>query len=122
MYEDASKAEAAALPDPRTACFNARRGLESAVQWAFRFDTALRRPYQDNLSALIHEPTFKATAGEAVFAKARAINTLGNRAVHGTRPVHQADSLAAVRELFHVLLLAGPHLRPRDRARCQCSP
>ena len=90
------------MPDPRTACFYARRALEAALRWAFQYDTSLRRPYQDNLSALIHEPTFKATAGEAVFAKARAINTLGNQAVHGNRPVHQVDSLAALRELFHV--------------------
>ena len=27
-------------------------------------------PYQDNLSALIHEPSFKQAAGEAVFSKA----------------------------------------------------
>ena len=35
---------------------------------------ALQLPYQDNLSALIHEPTFKTAAGEAVFTKARVIN------------------------------------------------
>ena len=59
-------------------------------------------PYQDNLSALIHEPTFKAVAGEAVFSKARVINTLGNQAVHSHRPIQQFDALTAVRELFHV--------------------
>ena len=48
---------------------------------------ALKLPYQDNLSALIHEPSFKQAAGEAVFSKARVINTLGNRAVHS----HRAD-------------------------------
>ena len=61
-----------------------------------------RLPYQDNLSALIHEPSFKQAAGEAVFSKARVINTLGNRAVHSHRAVPEADALAAVRELFHV--------------------
>ena len=35
---------------------------------------------RNNLSALIHEPTFKNTAGEAVFNKARVITQLGNRA------------------------------------------
>ena len=39
-----------------------RRALELALDWAFRYDTALHRPYQDNLSALIHEPTFKNAA------------------------------------------------------------
>ncbi len=37
-----------------------------------------------------------------MFSKARVINTLGNRAVHSHRPVPEADSVVAVRELFHV--------------------
>lgn len=102
VFEAASRAEAAVHADPRTACFYARRALELAVSWAFKHDAGLRLPYQDNLSALIHEPSFKQTAGEAVFSKARVINTLGNRAVHSHRPVLEADALAAVRELFHV--------------------
>jgi type I restriction enzyme R subunit len=102
VFEAASKAEAAVRADPRTACFYARRALELAVNWAFKHDPGLRLPYQDNLSALIHEPSFKQTAGEAVFSKARVINTLGNRAVHSHRPVPESDALAAVRELFHV--------------------
>jgi type I restriction enzyme R subunit len=102
VYESASKAAGLAYSDPRTACFYARRGLELAVAWAYKSDSSLRLPYQDNLSALIHEPTFKKSAGEAVFNKARVINTLGNQAVHSHRPVQQSDALAAVRELFHV--------------------
>ncbi|MGH7664608.1 MAG: DEAD/DEAH box helicase family protein, partial [Gemmatimonadaceae bacterium] len=102
VFEAASKAESALHADPRTSCFYARRALELAVSWAFKHDPGLRLPYQDNLSALIHEPSFKQTAGEAVFTKARVINTLGNRAVHSDRPVPEADALAAVRELFHV--------------------
>jgi type I restriction enzyme R subunit len=102
VYEAAKKAEAAVHPDPRTACFYARRALELAVHWAFKHDPALKVPYQDNLSALIHEPTFKAAAGEAVFTKARVIAKLGNEAVHSHRPVRQYDALSVVRELFHV--------------------
>ena len=102
VHEAASKAAAAVYPDPRTACFYARRALELAVSWAFKSDASLHLPYQDNLSALIHDPTFKAVAGEAVFSKARVINTLGNQAVHSHRPIQQFDALTAVRELFHV--------------------
>jgi type I restriction enzyme R subunit len=103
VHEAACKAEAALKPDPRTACFYARRALELTVSWAYRFDSSLQLPYQDNLSALIHEPTFKAQAGEAVFSKARLIARLGNQAVHSAKPVKQADALTAVRELFHVV-------------------
>ncbi|MFO0847325.1 MAG: helicase-related protein [Gemmataceae bacterium] len=73
VHEAAARAEAAAVPDPRTACFYARRALELLVHWAYKHDPALRLPHQDTLSALIHEPTFKAAAGDAVFAHAKFI-------------------------------------------------
>jgi len=101
-FDAAARAEAAVHADPRTACFYARRALELAVAWAYKYDATLKLPYQDNLSALIHEPSFKQAAGEAVFSKARVINTLGNRAVHGHRAIPSDDALVAVRELFHV--------------------
>src|SRR5204863_9163030 len=84
-----------------------RRALELALAWTYKHDAALRLPYQDNVSALIHEPSFKQTAGEAVFNKARVINTLGNRAVHSHRAIPADDALVAVRELFHVTYWLG---------------
>ncbi|WP_081126284.1 DEAD/DEAH box helicase family protein [Metallibacterium scheffleri] len=102
VHEAAGKAAAAVHADPRTACFYARRALELAVAWTYKHDAALNLPYQDNLSALIHEPSFKITAGEAVFNKAKVIITLGNRAVHSHRAIPSDDALVAVRELFHV--------------------
>ena len=102
VYEAAAKAEASVFPDPRTACFHARRALELTVSWLYKHDSSLTLSYQDNLSALIHEPTFKASVGEAIFNKAKVITKLGNQAVHGTKPVHQLDSVSALRELFHV--------------------
>ncbi|MCC6867319.1 MAG: DUF4145 domain-containing protein, partial [Burkholderiales bacterium] len=102
VFDAAARAETAVHADPRTACFYARRALELAVSWAYKHDAALKLPYQDNLSALIHDPSFKEAAGEAVFSKARVINTLGNRAVHGHRAIPLDDAMVAVRELFHV--------------------
>src|SRR5215210_6918597 len=87
VYDATARAERAVHFDPRTSCFYARRALELAVSWAYKSDAALKLPYQDNLSALIHDPSFKQAAGEAVFSKARVINTLGNRAVHGHRAI-----------------------------------
>ena len=102
VFESAVRAAAAVYPDPRTACFYSRRALELAVAWAYKSDASLRLPYQDNLSALIHEPSFKAAAGEAVFNKARIVNQLGNQAVHSHRVIQQLDAVNSVRELFHV--------------------
>src|SRR5256886_12829453 len=87
VFEAAGKAEAAVHPDPRTACFYARRALELAVAWVYKHDAALKLPYQDNLSALIHEPSFKQTAGEAGVGTARGIHTPRTRA----RPGPPAD-------------------------------
>lgn len=107
VFDAAARAEGAVHADARTACFYARRALELAVAWVYKHDAVLHLPYQDNLSALIHEPSFKQAAGEAVFSKARVINTLGNRAVHGQRAIPQDDALVAVRELFHVCYWLG---------------
>ncbi len=102
LFEDAAKAESLANADARAACFYARRGLEIAVQWLYRHDRTLRLPYQDHLSALIHEPTFRDAVGTAVFNKARVIKDLGNLAVHSQKPVRTVDAVTAVRELFHL--------------------
>src|SRR5258708_4331200 len=102
LQDAATKAESLAHPDSRAAFFYARRGLEVMVHGLYKHDAAMRLPYQDNLSALIDESTFKATASAAVFAKTVLINRLGNQAVHGHRAVQQSDALTAVRELFHV--------------------
>jgi len=102
VFDAARRAEHFAYGDPRTSCFYARRTLELVVAWAYKYDASLHLPYQDNLSALIHDPSFKRVAGEAVFSKARVIATLGNRAVHGARVVPSDDAVVAVRELFHV--------------------
>src|ERR1019366_3654110 len=76
--------------------------VEVAVKWAFRTDPGLKLPYQDNIAALLHEPSFRRAAGEAVFAKAKYINSLRNRAVHEERKTSPGDAAGAVKELFHV--------------------
>src|SRR5579863_6559669 len=102
LHEPARRAEALVNRDPRASCFYARRTLELAVAWLYKHDTSLRLPYQDQLSALIYEPTFRQTVGDAVFNKTRVIKELGNLAVHSAKPIRQLDALAATRELFHV--------------------
>jgi type I restriction enzyme R subunit len=102
IHEAAVKAEDAAHGDPRTSAFHARRALELTVRWAYKADAALKLPYQDNVSALLHESTFKQVAGEAVFNKCRLIVSVGNRAAHDARNIPEAAALAAVEELFHV--------------------
>ncbi len=101
IYESAAKAESLAHSDPRSSCFYARRALELAVQWLYKHDSTLALPYQEHLSALIHEPTFRKATGEAVFNKARVIKEVGNLAVHSHKPIRQFDAQTVIRELFH---------------------
>src|SRR5438876_6040592 len=102
LFFEAEKTEALVIPDPRTACFYARRTLEQIVGWLYKSDPSLKLPYQDNLSALIHEPTFKNAVGTKIFVKAKLVKDLGNLAAHSPKPLAQLDSMMAVRELFHV--------------------
>lgn len=101
LFESAKKAEELAKADARGSCFYARRTLELAVAWLYKHDRSLRLPYQDNLSALIHEPSFRDTVGDAIFTKARLIKDLGNLAVHSTKKIERSDAVSATRELFH---------------------
>ena len=100
VHEAAARAEAAAHPDPRTACFYARRTLELAVGWVYKSDASLRLPYQDNLSALIHEPTFKRRRRGGV--QQGAAHHQARQPGRPQPPAGRGRRATAVRELFHV--------------------
>jgi type I restriction enzyme, R subunit len=102
VHEAAVEAERQAAVSPTAAAFFAGKAVEVGVKWAFRNDPGLKLPYQDNIAALLHEPSFRRAAGEAVFAKAKYINSLRNRAVHEERTIKPGDATGAVKELFHV--------------------
>ena len=101
LHDSAGRAESFAYTDARTACFYARQTLEIAVHWLYKHDPAFKLPYQEHLSALIHEPTFRDTVGPAVFAKVRLLKDLGDLAVHSHKPMRRVDGITAIRELFH---------------------
>ena len=103
LFDPAARAESLVYPDSRSSCFYARRALELAVHWLYKHDSTLKLPYQDYLSALVHEPTFRRAVGPAIFAKIKVIKDLGNLAVHSHKPVRQFDALTAIKELFHVM-------------------
>jgi len=103
LFDPAVKAESLVYSDARSSCFYARRALELAVHWLYKHDTALKLPYQDHLSALIHAPSFRNAVGPAIFAKIKLVKDLGNLAVHSHKPVRQLDALTAAKELFHFM-------------------
>ena len=110
LFAEAGNAEQAALTDPRTACFYARRTLELAVGWLFQAEGGqnngkrgnLQMPYKPDLSAFLFEPSFKILVGPALHAKMDVIRKQGNNAVHSARPITALDATAVLRELFQV--------------------
>lgn len=107
LYSAAATTESSINSDPRAACFHARRSLELAVHWIYANDNSVRRPYDDNLSALIHEHTFRNLMSNDLFLKVRTIKDIGNLAVHSPRPINQMDAHRSVVELFHFLYWLG---------------
>src|SRR5260370_37469778 len=103
LHESAIKVESLALTDARSCCFYARRTLELAVDWLYERDSALKKPYDDNLSALIYEPTFKQNLPGELFLKVKTIKEVGNLAVHSRKPITKRDALRATKEQFHFL-------------------
>jgi type I restriction enzyme, R subunit len=100
---EATKAERFVAVDPRSACFYARRTVELAVQWLYDVDRTLRRPYRDDLSAMLYEPSFQAAVEERIRVKMNLVRKQGNAAVHDRRPVKVEAALGMVKELFHIL-------------------
>lgn len=116
LAEEAGRAERNTFGDPRAAVFYARRTLELAAHWLYDAEQSLDRPYKDDLSAMLFEPSLRALVGPGLHAKMDIVRRQGNAAVHRTKPVTPAESLPVVRELFHVLFwLATRYSRRADQ-------
>ena len=102
LYAAAAKAEGYTLADPRAALFYGRRAVELIVGWLYDHDPAFRRPYDDNLNALMADASFRDAVPGDVADKMHALRKLGNLAVHNRRPVGADVALVMARELFHV--------------------
>lgn len=106
LYAEATRAEQAALTDPRTTCFDARSTLELAVGWLFRAEGGrggkLQMPYKPDLPAYLFEPSSKVLVGPGLHAKMDVIRKQGNNAVRSARPITTQDAAAVLRELFQV--------------------
>src|SRR5882762_3476674 len=105
VHEAAVEAERQAAVSPTAAAFFAGKAVEVAVKWAFRTDPGLKLPYQDNISALLHEPSFRRAAGEAVFAKA-----IGDGVEHELPQVGEADFARFKQKARHFLKAHEDHI------------
>ena len=117
IAEEAKRAEHATFGDPRSSMFYARRALEFTLRWLYDADESLTRPYNDELSSLLHEPTFENLVGRSMFMKMNFIRKEGNRAVHHSGAISNNESVTVVKELFHVLYWLGAHYAPTPEQR-----
>lgn len=116
LFLECVKAEGNVIADSRSACFYARRSLELAVIWLYDVDRALTRPYKDDLSSMLFEPSFQVAVEARIRTKMDVIRKQGNAAVHRQKPITANEAAVVVRELFHVMFwLARTYARaPED--------
>ncbi|MCM1062043.1 MAG: DUF4145 domain-containing protein [Eubacterium sp.] len=77
-----------------------RKALELSVKWVYFADTAIQKPYKDNLQSLILEPSFRSALDEKTWKKLLPIIDLGNRALHSEKEVSNDDALRSLKCLF----------------------
>jgi len=81
-----------------------RRALEIAVKWLYANDMDLKMPYQDNISTLIHEISFRNILDAKLFPQIKYIIKLGNFAVHNNnRKITRQEAVMSLRYLFNFM-------------------
>src|SRR5690625_3120225 len=93
------EAEKSLQISPATTAILSRRALELAVKWTYSFDDGLKLPYDDRLSALIHEQTFRDIIDSDLFPLIRYIVKLGNVAVHTNSNISRDEAITSLRNL-----------------------
>ncbi len=96
----AIEAEKSLSISPATCAILARRALELAVRFVYSYDAELRLPYQDNISSLIHEDTFRNIIEPRLFPMLKFTIHLGNVAVHTNSNIKRDDAIIALRDLY----------------------
>lgn len=93
------EAEKSLQISPATTAILTRRALELAVKWMYSFDEGLTLPYDDRLSALIHEQSFRDIIDGDLFPLLRFTVKLGNVAVHTNSTISREEAITSLRNL-----------------------
>lgn len=99
----AVEAEKVFATSPAMCVIGCRKALELAVKWVYAVDNGIQAPYKDNLSALIHEYTFKKQLPPLLFDKIKGIVAFGNMAVHTGKTVPPAFAVQSLKSLFEFI-------------------
>lgn len=93
------EAEKSINVSPATCSILSRRALELAVKWVYSFDNCLRVPYQDNISSLIHEPSFIGIVDMKLLPLMKYVIKIGNVAVHTNANISRDEAILSLRNL-----------------------
>lgn len=97
------EAEKSLIVSPATCAILSRRALELAVKWVYSFDEELNVPYQDNISSLIHEPSFLQIIDPKLFPLLKYVIKLGNTAVHTNSMIKRDEAVLSLRNLHEFI-------------------
>ena len=86
--------------DPEACIINCRRPMEFAIKWMYSIDQSLVRPYQDNLSSLMHTEEFKDIVDENLWKRLDFIRRMGNNAAHTGKKVTFDQAALCLQDLF----------------------
>lgn len=95
----AINAEKSLAVSPDSAAFNARKALEQGVKFIYSVEKDLTIPYNETLSALIHDYNFKGMIGNKLFYLIKFIVKLGNLAAHTNTPIKHDEAVLSLRNL-----------------------
>jgi type I restriction enzyme R subunit len=94
------EAEKSITTSPSLCALGCRKSMELSVKWLYSVDKTLTLPYNDNLSALIYNPSFVDSVDNKIMGKLKYILKLGNFAAHTNKNVTRREAILALDNLF----------------------
>lgn len=114
LYAEAKEAELLTYSSPKASCIISRSALEKAVIWLYDNEPDLHQPYDNTLSSLLHDSSFKELIGYELFREVNLIRKIGNNAAHGSR-IKPDESLTCIKYLFRFMKYLGLHYDPQKQ-------
>ncbi|GAB4265836.1 DEAD/DEAH box helicase family protein [Thermincola ferriacetica] len=97
------EAEKSIAISPATCAILARRALELAVKWVYSADSYIKVPYQDNLSSLVHDRTFRDILEPELFPLIKYVIKLGNIAAHTGNKITREEAVLSLHNLHQFI-------------------
>ncbi|GHV48184.1 DEAD/DEAH box helicase [Clostridia bacterium] len=94
------EAETSVAVSPALCALACRKSVELAVKWLYSADSSLTLPFNDNLSALIYNPTFTDVVDADIVNKLKYIVKLGNLAAHTGKGIKRNEAVVSLSNLF----------------------